>query len=131
MSFEPATNFGPHIYYGNSTSNDPREVLPASAAVKFTSLMQRSIDLRAQVPDFAVINDAVKLQTGHRNRVEHLLRRRSDGGMGLAEDAPSVVDERRKLERATAERNRLQELADVRSARSSNASGWRLTSQTG
>ena len=72
------------------------------------------------MPDFSVINDAVKLQTGHRNRVEHLLRRRSDGGMGLAEDAPSVVDERRKLERATAERNRLQELADVRSARSSN-----------
>ena len=37
--------------------------------------------------------------------------------MGQPEDAPAVVDERKKLERVTAERARLQELSDVRGAR--------------
>lgn len=119
MTFEPATNTGPVTIYTSSTPNDPREVLPAAAVRKFTPLSQRSIDTRAAVPDFSVLQEAAKLQTERQNRIDHLLRRRPDGGMGQDETSPSVLDERRKLERATSERLRLQELSDIRSARSS------------
>ena len=101
MTFEPATNTGPVTIYTSSTPNDPREVLPAAAVKKFTALSQRSIDTRAAVPDFSVLQEAAKLQTERQNRIDHLLRRRPDGGMGQDETSPSVLDERRKLERAT------------------------------
>ena len=112
----PASGFAPTVRYGDVTSNDPREVLPP-AAQKFTALAQRAHDLHSSIPMHETIYEMAKQQTAHQNRINYLVRHRSEGGMGQAEDAPAVVDEQKKLARASSERARLQELSDIRGQR--------------
>jgi hypothetical protein len=55
--------------------------------------------------------------TRHQKRVDDLVRVKSAGGFGLSPDAPQLRDETAKLERATAERDRLNALDEIRSAK--------------
>jgi hypothetical protein len=59
--------------------------------------------------------------TGYKNRIADLTRHKSEGGFGLAQDAPQVVAERRKLERAEKELARVSELKETRTVRSTAA----------
>ena len=102
MSFEAGpVNPQPHSITTFTSPNDPNAVLPPDAQRKFTSLTQRASDLHAQMIKFETINEVATARTASENRITHLLRRRSEGGMGMSENDPSVFDERRKLERAT------------------------------
>ncbi|KRQ01846.1 hypothetical protein AOQ72_10545 [Bradyrhizobium yuanmingense] len=117
MTFEPATNTGPHTITSFTTPNDPTVVLPDAAAARFVQLKQRCHDLHAAVPGFADLQQQSHAVIGHKKRIDDLTRPRAEGGFGLPELAPQVVAERRELERAEKEFDRLKSLKEIRGAR--------------
>jgi hypothetical protein len=119
MTFEaaPAASFAPQEIHTFSTPNDPTVVLPEAAAAKFVQLKQRCLDLHSQVPEFADVRELADTKIRHQQRIQRLLMARAEGGFGLAEDAASVVDERRKLERVDKELQRMEQLRSVRGQR--------------
>ncbi|MGY8633830.1 hypothetical protein RAD15_15240 [Bradyrhizobium sp. 14AA] len=117
MTFEPATNTGPHTITTFSTPNDPTAVLPDAAAAKFVRFVQRCRDHHAAVPGFADLQEQSHAVIRHKKRIDDLTRPKSEGFHGLPELAPQVVIERRELERAEAELSRLASLKEIRGAR--------------
>jgi hypothetical protein len=65
----------------------------------------------------ATVREAAEAVTVHQRRISDLTRLKSEGGFGLSDDAGTVIAERKKLERAVAERDRQQALYEVRGAR--------------
>ena len=122
MTFEPATNTGPHTIT-TSTPSDASALLPEPAASKMIALKQRAHDLHSAIPEFADVRELAETKVRHQQRIQRLLMARAEGGFSLSPDAGSVVDERRKLERVDKELQRLQTLREVRGPR------WTVASQ--
>jgi hypothetical protein len=124
MTFEAGpVNPQPHAINLFGTPNDPAAVLPEAAAVKMIALHQRVVDAHAAIPAFDSIREASLAIAGHRNRINDLMRRKAEGGFGLPPDAPQLLDERGKLERAEQELSRLNSLNEIRSARWNTVAG--------
>jgi hypothetical protein len=119
MTFEaaPAAAYAPHEIHTFSTNNDPHDVLPPAAQKKWTALVQRVTDAHNAMPEFAIRKDAAEAVTVIQRRISDLTRLKSEGGFGLSDDAGTVIAERKKLERATAQRDLQQALYEVRGAR--------------
>ena len=87
-------------------------------AAKWIALKQRCFDLHGAIPPFADVQEQSHAKIRHEKRIGDLTRPRAEGGFGLdAASAPEVVIERRALERATKELQRLQQLKESRTAR--------------
>jgi hypothetical protein len=90
--------------------------LPAPAADRLRALRQRVSDKHALGIPFeqrhAVSTEKFECET----RLKRLQAHRSSGGFALADDDPSVVNEKRRLDTLTAEVRRLNELDAKRSA---------------
>ena len=112
-----ATDFGPVTFYGDRTPSDPTELLDGLPLVKITALKQRAFDLHAQLPTYEQVQEVRLEALGYANRITHLTKAKGEGGFGLPDDAPQVVVERGKLERAEQELARLTELKETRTVR--------------
>jgi hypothetical protein len=107
----------------NRSPDDPTVLLDGLPLVRFTALKQRALDLHGSIPAFEDVRQARLTMQGHANRISALTKHRSEGGFGLPEDAPQVVLESKKLERAKQELVRLETLKEVRTARWNAAGG--------
>jgi hypothetical protein len=119
MTFEaaPAAGYAPHTITTFSTPSDASALLPEPAASKMIAIKQRAHDLHSAIPEFADVRELAETKVRHQQRIQRLLMARAEGGFGQSEDAASVVDERRKLERVEKELQRVQTLREVRSQR--------------
>jgi hypothetical protein len=113
----PAASYAPHEIHTFSTPNDPHDVLSPVAQKKWTALVQRAADLHAAIPMGETVRAAAEAVTAIERRIRDLTRDRAEGGFGLDPDNAPQVEERRKLERAVAERDRQRTLYEVRGAR--------------
>jgi hypothetical protein len=94
---------------------DPLEELPAEAVEKFRKLELRRDE--AHVLLQAAIESQQELQrdvTGDQARIKRLMQHPHEGGFGLADDAPQVAAEQKKLDRKRAEQRRLTALSEAR-----------------
>jgi hypothetical protein len=123
--FTPAgpTDFGLVVYHGNRSPDDPTVLLDGVPLIRFTSLKQRALDLHGAIPSFNDVQEVRLAKLSHAKRISDLMRHRSEGGFELDENAPQVVPERKKLERAEQELARLTSLQEIRSGR------WNAVSQ--
>ena len=114
----PAASYAPHEIHTFSTPNDPHDFLPPAAQKKWSALVHRAADLHAAIPLGEAVREAAEAVTVHQRRIADLTRLKSEGGnFGLSDDAASVLAERKKLERAVAERDRVKTLYEIRGAR--------------
>jgi len=117
MATEPATggftqatsaDFGPVIFRGDRTPDDPAELLDGLPLVKCIAIKQRALDLHGSIPSFEAIREVQLEKISHANRISELVKPRGDGGPNLPEDAPQVATVRKQMLRAEQELARLQ-----------------------
>jgi hypothetical protein len=95
---------------------DVIEALPPVAADKLRALRQRSVDAHAVIPMFEDVRQASMSRVEAENALRRLTSHPQDGGFGLEIEDRRVIEAQKRLDKATADFRRLQELQEVRSA---------------
>ncbi|MCK1641668.1 hypothetical protein IVA95_30025 [Bradyrhizobium sp. 157] len=81
------------------------EVLPDKAREKYREVEQKRDDAGILVRVIVEDEQQLRLDTQRqRNRIKELQSPRGDGGFGLGDDAPQVVQDRRRLDEKLDER---------------------------
>jgi hypothetical protein len=126
-SFTPATaaDFGPVVFRGDRSPDDPAASLPDAAATKFIAIEQIASDLHGSIPTHEEISEVRLEATGLKNRLADLKRPLSEGGSPVPATAWQIADIERKLARCEKELTRLTELKEVRSIRWTSAARLR------
>jgi hypothetical protein len=100
------------------------DFLPEAAMARFEAIKQRTDDTYALMVPSETMREVHAAKAAHERRIAELTKHPGLGGKGLPEDHPSVIDARKKLDKAVAELKRATELNDIRSNR------WRAAGQT-
>ena len=102
-------------------TGDVIDALPEVAAAKLRGLRQGADDAGALARSvFEAREEARRSRMEIQARIALLTKARSVGGHSLREDDPTVVAEQKKLDKASAEFKRLEELSDTRHSQRSN-----------
>ena len=97
---------------------DPADWLPREASVeRYHVIKQRVADCHSLLTPSEQMRDLHLAKSEIEARIAELQKPRGVGGFNLDDDAPQVIAERRKLDRATAELKRAKELDEIRDAR--------------
>jgi hypothetical protein len=120
--FEPAPveiRFSDAVFAGPQASVegfDVLDLLPSAAADKLRALRQRAEDLHKVVPEFERLQDASLERIKVERELKRLTDAASDGGFNLPATDHRVIVAQRRLDKLTAETQRLRELREARSA---------------
>ncbi|MGX1353003.1 hypothetical protein AB7M49_006612 [Bradyrhizobium elkanii] len=105
-------------------ATDAMDVLPPAAREQVEAMKLRAEELGALYRENFASEQAARISiVKHEQRITELQKPRSMGGYGLDDDAQQVVAERRKLDRARADLNRLLAAQEPRNAESQRIGG--------
>jgi hypothetical protein len=104
-------------------SVDLLDGLPPPAAERLQLLRQRSIDSHAVVPQFEQIHEASMEKINAEREVTRLTNHPQDFGLNLKPDNRTVIAAQKRLDKATADFERLKQLQEIRIAAWQSASG--------